>query len=82
MPSARIVFWCSNFFPFLGWELLKRAKLGVPVLLLPDCVLPGSRSWVSPNRATGPWYNLEPQERLAALGAGYLMQVFWTGRPL
>lgn len=49
---------------------------------LSDCVLSRSRAWVSLNRPTGPWYNQEPQERLAALGASHLMQVFWTGRAL
>lgn len=52
------------------------------MLFLPDCTLLGSRAWVILKKATGPWCHLEPQERLAALAAGYLMQVFWTGRDL
>lgn len=52
------------------------------MLFLPDCTLLESRAWVILKKATGPWYHLELQERLAALAAGYLVQVFWTGRDL
>lgn len=45
-------------------------------------MLPGLRVWVSPDRSVDLWWNLEPQDRLAALGAGCLRQVFRTGRTL
>lgn len=52
------------------------------MFFLSDCVLPGIRVWVSPDRAIDLWQNLEPQDRLAALGAGCLRQVFRAGRTL
>ena len=45
-------------------------------------MLPGLRVWVSPDRSVDLWWNLKPQDRLAALGAGCLRQVFRIGRTL
>lgn len=64
-----------SFLLFLLTGSSLKAVLGAPVHFLPDCILHGSRIWVTPNKATGPLNNLEPQK-------GWLPweQMFQTGR--
>lgn len=51
-----------SFLLFLLTGSSLRAKLGALVHFLPDCILHGSRIWVTPNKLTVPLYNLEPQK--------------------